>query len=139
MKKISARNNSNTLVTPPTAENKIGYSTHCFPFPRFEKCAIKQFGVRGTFARALDVLATKPLSYDTAALVQDSCAIQLITDVICRRDSVISRASPRTEFQCTRLDPHTPRVMRASWYSRRFISKDCVSRHACNITRCAQA
>ena len=54
-------------------------------------CAVKQFGVRSTVARALDVPAAKPLS------VHDSCAKPLTTDVICTRDSATSRAAPRTE------------------------------------------
>ena len=54
-------------------------------------CAVKQFGVRRTVARALDVPAVKPLS------VHDSCAKPLTTDVICTRDSATSRVAPRTE------------------------------------------
>ena len=53
--------------------------------------AVKQFGVRRTDARELDVFAAKPLS------VHDSCAKPLTTDVICTRDSATSRAAPRTE------------------------------------------
>ena len=92
VKKISARDSSNTLVALPTAENEIAYSTHCFRFPSFEMCAVKQFGVRRTVARALDVPAAKPLS------IHESCAKPLTTVVICIRDSATSRAAPRTEF-----------------------------------------
>ena len=116
VKKISARDSSNTLVAPPTAENEIAYSTHCFRFPSFEMCAVKQFGDRRTVARALDVPAAKPLS------VHDSCAKPLTTDVICTRDSSTSRAAPRTKSHSAHDDPHTPRVMRASWCSPRFVS-----------------
>ena len=76
VKKISARDSSNTLVAPPTAENEIAYSTHCLSFPSFEMCAVKHFGIRHTLARVLDVPAAKPL------LVHDSCAKPLTTDVI---------------------------------------------------------
>ena len=38
VKKISARDSSNTLVAPPTAENEIAYSTHCF-VSRVSRCA----------------------------------------------------------------------------------------------------
>ena len=55
MKKISARDSTNTLMAQPTAENEIAYSTHCFRFPSFEMCAVKQFEVRRNVARALDV------------------------------------------------------------------------------------
>ena len=89
MTKILSRDSSNTLVTPLTAENKIAYSTHCFP--SFEMCAVKQFGVRRTGARALDLPGAKPLS------LHDSCAKPLIIDVICTRDSATSRAAPATE------------------------------------------
>ena len=54
-------------------------------------CAVKQFGVRRTIARALDVPAAKPLS------VHDLSEKPLTTDVICTRDSATSRAAPRTE------------------------------------------
>ena len=91
MKKISARNSSNTLVAPPTAENEIAYSTHCFRFPSFEMCAVKLFGVRRTVARAFDVPAAKPLS------IHDSCSKPLTTDVNSTRDYATSRAAPRTE------------------------------------------
>ena len=91
VKKISARDSSNTLVAPPTAENEIAYSTHCFRLPSFEMCAAKQFGVRRIVARALDVPAATPLS------VHDSCAKPLTTDVICIRYSATSRTAPRTE------------------------------------------
>ena len=97
VKKISARNSSSTLVAPPTAENEIAYSTQWCCFPCFERCAVKQFGVRLTVARARDVLAAKPLSCTTAAPVHDSCATLLTTDVICTRDSAASRAALRTE------------------------------------------
>ena len=91
VKKISARDSSNTFVAPQTAENEIAYSTHCFRFPSFQMCAEKQFGVCRIVAHALDVPASKPLS------VHDSCAKPLSTDVICTRDSATSRAAPRTE------------------------------------------
>ena len=97
MKKISARDSSNTFVAPPTAENEIAYSTNCFSFPSFERCTVNQFGVRRTVARALDVTAAKPVSCDTAAPVHDSCAKPPTTDVICTRDSAASRAAPHTE------------------------------------------
>ena len=54
-------------------------------------CEVKQFGVRHTVARALDIPAAKPLS------VQDSCAKPLTTNVICKRDSATLRAAPRTK------------------------------------------
>ena len=91
VKKISARDSSNTLVTPPTAKNEIAYSTHCFRFPSFEMCAVKQFGVRRTVARALDVPAATPLS------VHVFCTKPVTTDVISTRGSATSRAAPRTE------------------------------------------
>ena len=89
--RISARDSSNTLVAPPTAENDISYSTLCFRLPSFEMCAVKQFGVLRTVARALDAPAAKQL------LIHDSCAKQLTTDINCTRDSATSRAEPRTK------------------------------------------
>ena len=89
--KKSARDSSNTLVAPPTAENEIAYSTHCFHFPSLEMCAVQQFGVCRTVARALDVPAAKPLS------IHDSCAKPLTIDLICIRDSATSQTAPRTE------------------------------------------
>ena len=86
VKKIFARDSSSTLVALATADNEIVYSTQCCRFPSFEKCAVKQFKVRRTAARALDVLAAKPLSWTTPAPVHDSCATLLATDVICTRD-----------------------------------------------------
>ena len=91
MKKISARDNSNTVVAPLTSENEIAYSTHWFRFQSFEMSAVKQFGVRRTVARALDVPAAKPLS------LHESCSKPLTADFICTRDSATSRAAPRTE------------------------------------------
>ena len=91
MNKISARDSSNAFVAPPTAENEIVYSTHCFRFSNFEMCAVKQFGVRRTVARALDKPAAEPLS------LHNSCGKPLTTNVICTRDSATSRAAPRTE------------------------------------------
>ena len=55
-------------------------------------CAVKQFGVRRTITRALDVPAAKPLS------LHDLSAKPLTADFICTRDSAISRAGPRTEL-----------------------------------------
>ena len=89
--KISARDSSNTLVAQLTAKNEIAYSTHCFRFPSFEMCAVKQFGVRRTVARAIDVPDAQTLS------VHDSCAKPLTTDVIFTRNSSILQAAPRTE------------------------------------------
>ena len=97
VKKIFARDSSNTLVVPQTAENEIAYSAHCFRFSSFTRCTIKQFGVRRTVARALDVTAAKPVSCDTVARVHDSGAKPLATDVICTRDSAASRAVPCTK------------------------------------------
>ena len=51
VKKISARDSSNTFVALPTAENEIAYSTHCFRFSSFNRCKVKQFGVHCTYAR----------------------------------------------------------------------------------------
>ena len=99
VKKISTRDSSNTLVAPPTAENKIAYSTRCFRFQSFESCAVKEFGVRRTVARALDVIAAKPLSCETAAPVHESCAIPLVTDVMCTRDSELRE--PRRPLNST--------------------------------------
>ena len=56
-------------------------------------CAVKQFGVTCTVARAVDVLAATPLS------VHDSCPKPLTTDVICTRDFATSRAAPSTKSQ----------------------------------------
>ena len=91
VKNISARDNSNTLVVPPTVDNEIAYSTHYCRFPSFESRTVKQLGTRRTVARALDAPAAKPLS------IHDLCAKPLTTDVICTSDSATSRAAPRTE------------------------------------------
>ena len=48
---------------------RFAYSTHCCRFPSFERCAVKQFGIRHTVARALDVLAAKPLPCNITAPV----------------------------------------------------------------------
>ena len=108
MKKISARDSSNKLVAPPTAENEIAYSTHYFRFPSFNRCAVKRFGTHRTVARTLDVLATKPLPCNITAPVHESCAKPLRTAVVCTRDSAVSCVAPRTELNseidltCTR-------------------------------------
>ena len=91
MKKISACDSYNTLVAMPTAEHEIAYSRHCFRYPSFEMCGVKQFGVRRTDARALDEPTAKSLS------VHDSWAKPLTNDVNCTRDSATSRAAPRIE------------------------------------------
>ena len=115
---------SSTLVAPPTAENEIAYSTQCCRFPSLERCAVKQFGVRRTVARALDVLVAKPLSCTTAEPVHDTCATPLTTDVICTRDSADSRAAPRTEphsaldLTHTRLVSCAHRVIRESSFAK---------------------
>ena len=132
VKKISACDSSNTLVATPTAENEIAYSTHVCRFPSFEMCAVKQFKIRRTVARALDVPAAKPLS------VHDSCAKPLTTDFICTRDSATSRAAPCAESHSASTLLPQAACHACMWYSLRVVSKDCSSRHACNSKRCAR-
>ena len=92
VKKISTRDNSNTLVVPPTVENEIAYSTHYCRFPSLESRTVKQLGIRRSVARALDAPAAKQLS------LHDSCAKQLTADFNCTRVTATSRAAPRTEL-----------------------------------------
>ena len=91
-KKISSRDSSNTLVASPTAESEFAYTTQWFRFPSFKMWALKQFGVRRTVARSLDVPVVKPLS------VHNLCSNPMTTDVICTRDFTTLRAAPRTDF-----------------------------------------
>ena len=83
-------------------------------------CAVKQFEVRRTVARALDVPAAKPLSS------HDSCAKPLTTDVIYTLDSSTSRAAPRTESHSA-LDFTTTRLVSCA---HRCIREDSLARIA---------
>ena len=132
MKKISARDSSNSLVAPQTAENEIEYSTHRCRFPSFERRAVNQFGIRRTVARALDVLDGKPLSCTTDAPVHDSCATPLAADVIYTRDSAASRAAPRTKIHSA-LDLTPTRPVSCE---HRVIREDSVITIARINTRC---
>ena len=98
VKKISARDSSNTLVAPSTAENEIAYSTHYCRFPSFERCAVKRFGTHLTVARALDILAANPLPCNITAPVHESCAKPVSTPVVCTCDSAAPCGAPRTEL-----------------------------------------
>ena len=97
-KKISARDSSNALVAPPSSKNEIAHSTHCCRFPSFERCAVKQFRIRRTVARALDVLVSKPLLCNITAFVNESCATPLSTAVVCVRDFAALYVPRRTEL-----------------------------------------
>ena len=98
VKKISARDSSNVLVAPPTAENEIAYSTHYYRFPSFERCAVKRFRTHRTVARALDLVAAKPQPCNITAPVHESCAKPLRTSVVCTRDSDASCIALPTEL-----------------------------------------
>ena len=97
VKKISARDSSNALVVPQSAENKIAYSTHFCRFPSFERYAFKQVGTRRTVERAVVLPAPKLLSRNVTAIVHESIAEPQTTAVICTRDSAASCIVPRTE------------------------------------------
>ena len=97
VQKISARDISNTLVAPPTADNEMAYSTHCCRFPSFQTCAVKQLGIRRTVVRALDVPTAKLLPCNITAPVNQSSAKPLTTVVVCTRDSAALCIAPRTE------------------------------------------
>ena len=118
VKKISARVSSNTVVAPPIAENKIAYSTHCCRYPSFERCAVKQFLIRFTVARALGVPTAKSLPCNVTASVHELSAKPLITVVVCTRDSAASCVAPRIEhytardLNSTRLVSYAHRVIR---------------------------